>query len=165
MDIVIVPIEERHAASFRECLDTVARERKYLAQIEAVPLERLQEFVRESVNSDAAQFVALDGDRVVGWADVFPHWPHATAHRGNLGIGVHPRYRGQGIGKRLLEACIAKAWAKGMTRIDLESRADNLTAIRLYERVGFEHEGVIRNAMRFDGVHYDAVRMGMIRKT
>lgn len=163
MDIAVVPIQEGHAASFRECLDTVAREKRYLAQIEAVPLERLREFVRESVKNDAVQFVALDGERVIGWADVFPHWPHATAHRGNLGIGVLPAYRGKGIGKRLLEACIAKAWTKGMTRIELESRVDNVNAIRLYERAGFRHEGVKRNAMRFDGVYYDAVEMGLLK--
>ena len=163
MNVAIVPIQEAHVASFRECLDTVARERRYLAQVEAVPLERLRDFVRESVRNDVAQFVALDSDRVIGWADIFPHWAHALAHRGNLGIGVLPGYRGQGIGKRLLEACIAKAWAKGLTRIDLESRVDNVDAIRLYERVGFKHEGVKRNAMRFDGVYYDAVEMGLVR--
>ena len=164
MNIAVVPIQEAHVASFRECLDTVAREKRYLAQVEAVPLERLREFVREGVKNDVAQFVALDGERVVGGADVFPHWPQATAHRGNLGIGVLPTYRGKGVGKRLLEACIAKAWARGLTRIDLESRMDNVNAIRLYERAGFRHEGVKRNAMRFDGVYYDAVAMGLVRE-
>ena len=36
MPVVIAPIAERHAASYRECLDTVAREKRYLAQIEAL---------------------------------------------------------------------------------------------------------------------------------
>jgi len=76
---------------------------------------------------------------------------------------VLPAYRGQGIGRRLLEACIEKAWSKGMTRVDLETRADNAAAIALYEKVGFRREGLARNAMRFDGVYYDCVTMGLLR--
>ena len=161
--IPVVPIAQAHAASFRECLDTVARENRYLAQIEAPALERVQEFVRQSVADDSAQFVALIGERVVGWADVFPAWAHALAHRGSLGMGILSEYRGQGIGKRLLQACIAKAWTKGITRIDLESRADNANAIRLYEAHGFMREAVKRNAMRFDGVYYDTVEMTLLK--
>lgn len=123
--IDLAPIAQSHAASYRACLDVVARERKYLAQVEALPPERIEEFVRSSVALDAVQFVALDGERVVGWADIFPAWAHAMAHRGSLGIGVHPDYRSQGIGERLLVACIAKARTQGITRIELETRIDN----------------------------------------
>jgi ribosomal protein S18 acetylase RimI-like enzyme len=115
------------------------------------------------VANDSAQFVAVSGQRVVGWADVLPAWPHALSHRGSLGIGVLPEFRGRGIGKRLLEACIAKAWSRGITRIDLESRADNTSAIRLYERLGFAREAVKRRAMRFDGVYYEAVDMCLLK--
>jgi hypothetical protein len=37
MNIVIAPIAESHASGFRACLDIVAREKRYLAQIEAPP--------------------------------------------------------------------------------------------------------------------------------
>ena len=161
--VCITPISEDLAESYRVCLDTVARERKYLAQIEALPLERVQAFVRESVATDAVQFVAVDQGPVVGWADIFPAWAHAVAHCGTLGMGVLPAYRGQGIGRRLLQACIAKAWAKGMTRIELAVRADNRRAIRLYESMGFEHEAVQKHALRFDGVYHDAAQMRLLR--
>jgi enamine deaminase RidA (YjgF/YER057c/UK114 family)/ribosomal protein S18 acetylase RimI-like enzyme len=158
----IVPVQEAYAASYRDCLDVVARERKYLAQVEALPLERITAFVRDSVANDAVQFFALDGDRVVGWADVFPHWASALAHCGTLGMGVHPDYRGQGLGRRLLAACIEKCQTKGITRIGLEARADNTRALRLYEQMGFQREAVKARAMRFDGVYFDAVQMALL---
>lgn len=162
MGISIVPIAQLHAPGFRACLDAVAREKKYLAQVEALPLERMQEFVRDSVAADAAQFVALDGDVVVGWCDIFPDWACAVQHCGTLGMGVLAAYRGQGIGERLLAACIAKARANGITRIELAARADNGRAIALYERMGFVHEARKRNAMKFDGVYHDAAQMSLI---
>ena len=112
--------------------------------------------------NDAVQFVALDGSNVVGWADIFPAWADAVKHCGSLGMGVLAAHRGQGIGERLLRACLIKAKASDMTRVELEARADNERAIRLYERVGFAHEAIKRNAMRFDGVYYDAVQMSLL---
>jgi RimJ/RimL family protein N-acetyltransferase len=163
MAIEIVPIAVEHAAGLHACLDAVARERRYLAQIQALPLERVEGFVRESVASDAAQFVALDeAGVVVGWADVFPAWADAVRHCGTLGMGVHASHRGRGIGERLLRASLAKAATLGITRVTLEARADNLRAIRLYERVGFAHEALKRHALRFDGVYYDAVQMSLL---
>lgn len=159
----IVAVEYKYAASYRACLDVVAREKKYLAQIEALPLERIEGFVKESVDNDAIQFFALSQEEVVGWADIFPSWAHAVSHCGSLGMGVHPNYRGQGLGKRLLNACIQKAWDKGLTRIELEARADNEPAIALYEKCGFKHEALKVQAMRFDGTYFDAVQMRLLR--
>jgi RimJ/RimL family protein N-acetyltransferase len=163
MTITIIAVAEAHAARFRDSLDEVARERRYLAMVEAPPIEQVESFVRDNIADDVPQFLALDGQRVVGWADIVPSRTYAIAHCGNLGMGVVASYRGQGIGRRLLEACIAKAWSRGITRIQLEARADNLHAIRLYEHLGFSHEVVKRRGMRMDGEYFDTVQMSLLR--
>jgi putative acetyltransferase len=163
VNVSIVPIALEHVAGFRACLDSVARERRYLAQVEAPPPERVAQFIQDSVASDAVQFVAVDGaGSVVGWADIFAHWAHALQHCGTLGIGVHTDWRGQGLGERLLRACLEKTPRRGITRITLEARADNERALRLYERVGFTFEARKRHALRFDGVYYDSVQMSLL---
>lgn len=162
--MIISPISEAHSESFHACLDAVAKEKRFLAQYEAPPLERVRGFICRSVSDDVSQFVALDGSTVVGWCDIFPHWPHAVRHCGTLGMAVLPKYRGQGIGRRLLEACLEKSKAKGITRVELEVRVDNTAAIRLYEKVGFAKEGVKRNGLFFDGVYYDALLMSLVRE-
>lgn len=159
----IVPVQEKYAVSYRDCLDAVAREKLYLAQIEAPPLEAIAAFVKESEATDAIQYFALDEDRVIGWADIFPQWAQAVSHCGSLGMGIHADYRRQGLGQRLLSACIEKAWRKGLTRIELEARSDNVAAIRLYEKLGFKREAIKARAMRFDGIYFDAVQMCLLR--
>ena len=160
--VYITPIAEAHVLSFHACLDAVARERRYLAIIEAPPLAQVLAFVKENIAADAAQFVALAGERVVGWADVLPTWKPALAHTGSLGMGVLAPYRGRGLGSALLAACRTKAQQRGITRIELEARIDNLNAIRLYEKSGFVREGVKRNGMRFDNVYFDTLLMGCL---
>ncbi|MEK7691188.1 MAG: GNAT family N-acetyltransferase [Bdellovibrionota bacterium] len=162
MNINIEPIAEAHIAGFHACLDAVAREKRYLAQFEAPPLARVSTFVHEGIVSNVSQFVALDGSTVIGWCDIFPDWAHATKHRGSVGMGVRSDYRHKGIGKRLLAACLSKAKKNGLTRIELEVRADNSPAIKLYEHLGFKQEALKRNALLFDGKFYDALHMSLI---
>ena len=45
----IRPIAEDHIASFRETLDVVARERKFLSFLEAPPLEQMRHFVLNNI--------------------------------------------------------------------------------------------------------------------
>jgi ribosomal protein S18 acetylase RimI-like enzyme len=53
-------------------------------------------------------------------------------------VAVLPAYRGQGIGSALLQSCEEKITMK---RIRLCVRMSNDTAIRLYERFGYERVG------------------------
>jgi putative acetyltransferase len=143
-------------------MDTVAREQRYLAFLQAPPREQAFAFYRNIVTNDLCQFVALDGDEVVGWCDILPVMGETRAHVGTLGIGLMPHARRKGIGTRLLQAAIDKAWTKGLTRLELTVRADN-TAKALYERFGFEHEGIRRNAFMIDGEYFDTHAMALLK--
>lgn len=160
----IVPTEERHFESLHQALDVVAREKKYLAQTQAPPWERSLAFYRDVLAQGFPHVVAVDsGDKVVGWCDVSPVFGHSRAHIGILGIALLPEARGRGLGTQLLQAAIDRSWARGLTRIELSVRADNLNAKALYERLGFEHEGLARRASLIDGVYHDAFRMALLR--
>ena len=49
MSIEIRQITKEDARGFWECLDGVARERRYLIFLEAPPFEKTEDFVRENV--------------------------------------------------------------------------------------------------------------------
>ena len=161
MAVEIVPIERRHIAGFRELLDGVARERRWLAFLEAPPLPRIRSFVLNGLRNGMAQFVAVDDGRVLGWCDVNPKTHESLRHSGVLGMGVAASHRGQGLGSALLRATLEAASARGITRIELVVRADNAAAIALYERHGFELEGRLRDYMIVDGVAHDALAMAL----
>lgn len=163
MTLEVRKIQFADAHSYRECLDSVARERRFLAQVEALPIERIEQFVAESVATDAAQYVAVENGMVIGWCDVFSHWAYAIAHVGSLGMGVRAEYRGRGIGERLLRATLTHAEQKGIFRVTLEARADNRAAIRLYEKVGFRIEARTPCALRFDDTFYEGVQMALLQ--
>ena len=162
-EIDVVPIRESHIESFRACLDSVARERRFLGMLEAPPLESVAAFVNGNIQEALPQFVAVGWDQlVVGWCDVTPPRSDGFTHTGALGMGVHRDYRGRGLGSRLLEATLARAREFGLERVELEVYASNLPAIRLYERWGFEREGVKRRARKLAGEYDDLVLMAIL---
>ncbi|MCW6038027.1 ribosomal protein S18-alanine N-acetyltransferase [Spirulina subsalsa FACHB-351] len=56
-------------------------------------------------------------------------------------LAVHPNYHGQGLGKLLLSALLARAGQRGLERATLEVRTSNAVALGLYEKFGFKVAG------------------------
>ena len=79
-------------------------------------------------------------------------------------MAVHDAYAGRGAGTALLRALIDQAdrWLN-LTRIELTVWSDNDRAIGLYERFGFEREGLLRAYAWRDGGYVDALAMARLR--
>jgi RimJ/RimL family protein N-acetyltransferase len=160
--IEIVPITLAHIDGFHRTLDFIARERRYLALLEAPPLESMHAFIPDIIKKGHPQFVVLSDGEVVGWCDVLPKpWP-IHAHVGVLGMGLLPPFRGRGIGRRLIGKAIDAARGLGLSRIELTVREDNANAIALYKSIGFVAEGIQRNAFKVDGQYQNLVMMALL---
>src|SRR3954464_7629220 len=160
--VQIVPITQDHIDGFHRALDIVARERRYLAFLEAPPIEQTRAFVLDNVKRGYPQFVVLSAGDVVGWCDVTPLDRPSLAHRGVFGVGLLPQFRGQGIGTKLTKKALAAARAFGLHRVELTVREHNTGAIELYKKAGFEIEGVQRDAVLVDGVYENVVCMAVV---
>lgn len=145
-------------------LDAVARERRYLAIFTAPPLERSVAFYQGLLDEGLPLEVLVRGTQILGWCDICSLFGDTRVHIGVLGIGLLPEARGQGLGGRLMQSAIDAAWARGLSRIELSVRTDNTRAARLYERLGFEHEGIKRRACLVDGVYHDIRAMALLRE-
>lgn len=56
-------------------------------------------------------------------------------------FGVHPRFSGRGLGKKMMEEAVKMASDRGMKTIRLDVLAGNLPAEKLYQKVGFQYAG------------------------
>jgi len=95
--------------------------------------------------TDAAMFVAREGDTVVGVADAEGDAEGTM----NLVLTVHQKHRRRGIGKALLRAALA--WAEqtpSLHRAQLQVLGDNEPARRLYDAHGFSPSGPPRQLLR-----------------
>ena len=85
-------------------------------------------------------------------------------HIGHLtGMMVRAEAQGSGIGRALLEACIAHArTADGLTMLTLSVTVGNDGALHLYERAGFVACGELPRAIRVDGRYHAKLTMRLM---
>ena len=126
---------------------SAADERRYLRALRRHP--------------DAAVFVADDDGAIVGRLSLARDPHGASRHVADLGLMVAAGYRRRGIGAALLEQAIAWAQDAGVRKLELHVFPWNEPALRLYERFGFEREGLRRGHYRRGGEYVDAILMAL----
>lgn len=97
----------------------------------------LEEFDPQTyvANPDRTIFLAYVDGEFAGQIRVLKYW-NACAYIDD--IAVFENYRGQGVGRRLIESAIAWAKIKGFPGIMLETQNNNVQACKLYASCGFE---------------------------
>lgn len=104
----------------------------------------------------------LEDDRPVGTIGLFD----LDLRDGNAGLGISlgaPEDRGRGLGTDMLRALLGFGF--GMLRLErvwLDVYDINPGARRVYERVGFVHEGTLRRAVFREGEFVDVHRMAIL---
>lgn len=83
-------------------------------------------------------------------------------HAASVGMAVSTAWRGRGVGRALLEALLRAADDRALARVELTVYPDNEPAVRLYESLGFEHEGRHRLAAFRDGIYVDQLAMARL---
>ena len=104
---------------------------------------------------------AFDGEKLageLGAAQVRPHLKYR--HRARMGISSRKEYWGCGLGSFLMQAAVEQATANGFEQLELGVFEDNVRAIHLYEKFGFEKYGVNPRAFKLkDGTYRDEIIM------
>jgi len=107
--------------------------------------------------------IATASNQIVGMIDNWTDRRSRVTHVTCFAMSVSPNYRGKGVGTALLNAFIE--WVQKnptLKRIELHVHSDNEGAIRLYERMGFEREGVRKKAIKYeDGRIVDDIIMAL----
>ena len=107
-----------------------------------------EDFVGESrryfLEGNQTTVLALDGERVIGCATIcyitiMPTFSHPSGKRAHLmNVYTAKEFRGQGIGKKMVDLLIEDAWSKGATEISLDATESGRP---LYKKCGFEDSG------------------------
>ncbi len=161
--VAIRIIDEKDTEDFHRALSSVVNEGKFLLTQTPPSLSDTAEFIRNNIDTKSAQYVAeLNGD-IIGWADILPRDLPVMRHVGLLGMGVVAVHRGKGIGSELLEKTLTHAFDSGLKRIELEVYASNASAIKLYQKFGFELEGTKRNGRIVNDAYEDVHFMALCR--
>ncbi|HEV2506564.1 MAG TPA: GNAT family protein [Mesorhizobium sp.] len=113
------------------------------------------------VDGSHAYFIGYDGATPIGFV-LLRFWD--ALERTTLVRRVAVVSPGQGQGRRLLAAVVARAFDEtNVHRLVIGLFPDNLRARRMYEAIGFQAEGISRGSAYFDGDYRDELVMSLLR--
>lgn len=96
------------------------------------------------------------GYALLGRSIAIPSHDHVLELKG---LAVDPACQGKGVGRRLIEAAVKEAGARGARKLSLRVPGTNTGAQRLYAACGFVTEGVLRSEFFLSGRYVDDVLM------
>jgi putative acetyltransferase len=130
-----------------------------------LPLRSVEERQRYAQNQPGShRVVAVIDGRVVGNLGLTVEQAPRRCDVGHIGMAVHDDFHNRGVGSALMAAMIdlADNWL-GLRRIELTVYTDNLAAVHLYDKFGFQIEGTGRKYARRAGEYVDAYYMARMR--
>ncbi len=122
--------------------------------------KRFIESINESDNS--LMLVGIINGKIVSILNFNSSKKNRVKHVGEFGISVRKDFWNIGVGKEMMNYLID--WAKNtkiIKKINLMVRKDNLSAISLYKKFGFEIEGTNSRYFKIRGKYYDLLYMGL----
>jgi GNAT superfamily N-acetyltransferase len=90
----------------------------------------------------AARWIAVEGDRVLGYAAVVPL--HAwSSHVGEIRLIVDPDRRGEGVGRTLAQRATLVALQLGLSKLVVEVLANQEATVAMFRSLGFDPEALL----------------------
>jgi RimJ/RimL family protein N-acetyltransferase len=134
-----------HAESYRNLNQSADHWNKFLASDE--------EKILADFESSPAKFmlVALDEGRIVGGMGFWGYQSEFVKHSAGIGMSIQKEFCGTGLGTEMMKYMLVQAKQMGFRRVELTVRTFNEAGIKLYEKVGFERVGLLKDAAFIDG--------------
>ena len=131
--IVILTYKDPHAAAFNRLNRAWLEEHALLEDGDRKQLEQ----PRESILAKGGEiFIAVMDNEAIGCCAVIPHEAGVVEL---AKLAVDARVQGHGVGRRLTEKALAWARRRGAQKVILLSSTKLQSALRLYERLGFQY--------------------------
>ena len=137
-------------------------ERIATADLTPVSLESRQIWFQEHSPVHRPIWVVELNDSVVGWLSFQSFYGRpAYEQTAELSIYVAINYRGQGIGKTLLEKAIKKSQSLGINNLVAFIFAHNQPSLQLFSKYKFQQWGYLPKVAVLDNIERDLVIMGL----
>jgi len=146
-------------------MNKASKEKTFIRfQGEEIKLEEEKKWLESTIekikNKEKIYLMTFANNKFIGGSDI-EMGSLTRKHVGTFGIIIDNSYRGEGIGKVLMELVIseAKKNLNNLKIIILEVFADNYIAQKLYKKVGFVEYGRLPKASKRRGKYIDEILM------
>jgi putative acetyltransferase len=160
-DVVIRPFHPNDAPQ-QHAIVSDRRVAQTLLQLPSMELAETERWATQE-KPGRHRLVAVWNGRLLGAVHITQYLRPRLMHSGTFGMMVHPDAWGQGVGSKLVAAALdlADNWLN-LSRVELEVFTHNAAAVRLYEKFGFEQEGIRKKVAFGNGRFLDDIIMARL---
>ncbi|WP_144558151.1 GNAT family N-acetyltransferase [Shouchella miscanthi] len=126
--------------------------------------EECKAMIEACTSPENLLLVAEAEGRIVGYLRAQGSQLRKLAHRVEFGVGVSKKYWGYSIGKSLIIKLLRWADEKQIHKVMLQVLETNVTAIQLYEKLGFKKEGLLIDDKKHGDTYQHTIIMGRVKQ-
>ncbi len=141
----MIKIVEKNDKKYIE--EIIELEKKVFGKNGAIDIWNLKPYVKYG-----RVFVYLERDKVVAVAEIMKTWQEDKVYL--YGLCVDVDYRGQGIGNKFMLDIFQYLKVENIKLVELTVAPENVEAIKLYEKIGFERKEFLENEYGEDKNRY-----------
>lgn len=163
--MIIRKIEVKDSERFLKMLNQLDHETKdmmFEPGERTTTVEEMEANIKNIIRRNSLTLVAMENDHIVGFLTAERGFANRIKHSVYIVIGLLKDFRGKNIGSRLFEELEKWAIDNCIIRLELAVMTHNVSAIRLYKKMGFKIEGIKEKSLIVDKKYVDEYYMGKI---
>ena len=152
-NIIIRPFEAKDLPQMAEIWNEIVSEANAFPQEELLTTDTANDFFSSQTLTAVA--VKESTGEIMGLYILHPNNIGRCGHICNASYAVGKKFRGMGIGRKLVKDCMVKGKENGFKILQFNAVVStNTAARRLYESLGFEQLGTIKGGFRLSNTEY-----------
>lgn len=125
--------------------------------------EKLKSRIESQVPGGQTTILVAEEKNVLkGYLFIIGNGPLVTRNNVYLAIGISEKSRGRGVGTKLFERLDAWSVEQKIHRLELNVMIHNRAGVALYQKSGFEIEGIRKNSLKVNGTYIDEYYMAKL---
>jgi RimJ/RimL family protein N-acetyltransferase len=170
MSIIIRKLQPQESGIYRDvrlaCLKNVPQYFGSTYEEEILNPKLMFETFIENDSPEHVMFGAFEEEQLIGITGFNRMARQRAMHRGEIvQVYVNSKYRGQNIGEKLIRRALDYAFTlDGIEQVQLSVIANNQTAIKLYEKLGFKTFGVQPRYFKVGDIYLDQQFMQLFKR-
>lgn len=125
-------------------------------------LESIVKVINQIMINKDLLYVAQDDEKIIGYISAKRGSFRKISHSAYVVIGIRKDYRGHGLGNTFFDYLDKWALKEGLKRLELTVICENLIAKKLYEKHGFQVEGIKEKSIFMNDKFYDEYYMAKL---
>jgi L-amino acid N-acyltransferase YncA len=147
--VVIRPLERNDEASLLRYFTEIppAERVRFFRETSADPAV-VADWCRQIDPTRVLAVVALEGGEIVADGSLHPAVERMKSHVAQIRLSVHPKMRGVGAGRAVVDELLTLAPHMGMAWVDAEIAKGEEVAQRVFRSIGFQQVGILPEHVR-----------------